>query len=183
MPKLKKKDKEILVEDLVAKIKSYEGLILSDFQGLNVEKMTKMRRSLHGSGIYLKVIKNRLAKIAFDKVPLPEKAKETLKGRPTVVALITDPFLAARDLIKFYKDEEINFNFKAGFILGKEIDFEFFKEISSISSVQEVYGKFVNILISPIGQLVTSLGGIYQKLAVALNQVANKKEVEGRKSD
>jgi len=179
MPKIKKKDKEILVYDLISKIKSYDGLVLSDFQGLDVEKMTMLRRSLRKSGVYLKVVKNRLARIAFDGASLPEKAKETLKGRPIVVALITDPFMAAKDLVKFFEDKEINFSFKAGFISGREIDYNFLREIGLFYSKQDVYGKFVSILASPLGRFAITLNNIIQKLVITLNEVAHKRESEG----
>ncbi|MGQ9706632.1 MAG: 50S ribosomal protein L10 [bacterium] len=178
MPKLKRKDKERLVEELIIKIKSSEGIILSDFHGLDAEKMTRLRRTLHKSGVYLKVVKNRLAKLALDEVDQYKKAKEILKDRPTMIALINDPFLSARDLVKFFEDEEVNFQFRAGYISGREIDYEFLKEIGAISSKNEVYGKLVNILISPIERFALSVNNIIQKLVFILNEVARKREDE-----
>ncbi|RLC43424.1 MAG: 50S ribosomal protein L10 [Candidatus Coatesbacteria bacterium] len=176
MPKLKRKDKEVLIEELVDRLKSASGLIVTDFHGLSVEEMTVLRKRLHKVGVLFKVVKNRLAKIAFDKAEISEQMCDVFQDRPTAIAFVDDPFVAAKELVEFLDDEDISLSFKGGMISGRMVDLDFLRDIGKVSSSEEVYGKLVSILSSPISQLAWSLKGIIQKLVLVMNEVAKVRE-------
>jgi large subunit ribosomal protein L10 len=89
---MKRTDKEALVTDLRDRMESAKAIYYTDFTGLNVKRMTELRRRLRKAGIEYVVIKNTLAQRAVAEVGLPV---EKLRG-PTGVVIGKDPVAAAK---------------------------------------------------------------------------------------
>ncbi|HTH48497.1 MAG TPA: 50S ribosomal protein L10, partial [Candidatus Limnocylindria bacterium] len=103
-------DKEQLIADLSAKLKDATALYYTDFTGLNVKRMTELRRRLRRAGVEYVVIKNTLALRAVSDVGL---ARTELRG-PTGVVIGTDPVAAAKVLSDFAKENEQRPGVKGG---------------------------------------------------------------------
>ncbi len=97
---MKKAEKEQLVTELRDKLKSAQSLYYTDFTGLNVKRMTELRRRLKRAGVDYVVIKNTLALRAVNESGL---VGEKLKG-PTGLVVGKDPVAAARVLTEFAKE-------------------------------------------------------------------------------
>ena len=93
---MKRNDKEQLVTELTTKIKDAKALYYTDFTGLNVKRMTDLRRRLKKAGIEYVVIKNTLALRAVNDSGL---VGTRLKG-PTGLIISKDPVSARRRLEK-----------------------------------------------------------------------------------
>src|SRR5687768_1036506 len=115
---MKRSEKEQIVTDLSEKLKSAQSLYYTDFTGLNVKRMTDLRRRLKRAGVDYVVIKNTLALRAVNESGL---IGETLKG-PTGLAVSKDPVAAARILTEFAKENEERPAMKGGMRQGKAID-------------------------------------------------------------
>ena len=89
--KAKKSDKQLLVDSLSAKLGSAQALFYTDFTGLNVKRMTDLRRRLKKAGVEYVVIKNTLALRAVNESGL---VSQRLKG-PTGVVVAKDGITAA----------------------------------------------------------------------------------------
>src|SRR6266480_5749085 len=111
-------EKEQLVAELKDKIKSAPALYYTDFTGLNVKRMTELRRRLRKANIEYVVIKNTLALRAVNESGL---VGERLKG-PTGLVVGKDPVAAARVLTEFAKEFEDKPTVKGGLLQGKKID-------------------------------------------------------------
>ena len=101
---MKRTDKEQLVIELKEKIGGAQALYYTDFTGLNVKRMTELRRRLKRVGVDYVVIKNTLALRAVNESGL---IGEALKG-PTGLVVGKDPVAAARVLTEFAKEFELN---------------------------------------------------------------------------
>src|ERR687896_1593106 len=99
---MKKSEKEQLVSELAQKLRGANALYFTDFTGLNVKRMTELRRRLKRAGVDYVVIKNTLALRAVNESGL---VGDTLKG-PTGLAVSRDPVAAARVLSEFAKENE-----------------------------------------------------------------------------
>src|SRR6187431_2916383 len=97
---MKRTEKEQLVADLTSKLKDSKSLYYTDFTGLNVKRMTELRRRLKRAGVEYVVIKNTLALRAVNESGL---VGEKLKG-PTGLVVGKDPVAAARVLTDFAKE-------------------------------------------------------------------------------
>src|SRR5665811_424519 len=115
---MKRTEKEQLVAELKDKLKSAQSLYYTDFTGLNVKRMTELRRRLKRAGIDYVVIKNTLALRAVNESGL---VGERLRG-PTGLVVGKDPVTAARLLAEFAKEFENKPAMKGGVLQGKAIN-------------------------------------------------------------
>src|SRR6266566_6280965 len=114
---MKRADKEQLVNELRDKLTDSQSLYYTDFTGLNVKRMTELRRRLKRAGVEYVVIKNTLALRAVNESGL---IGEKLKG-PTGLVVGKDPVGAAKVLTDFAKEFEQKPGFKGGMLDGKAI--------------------------------------------------------------
>src|SRR2546430_17124255 len=112
---MKRAEKEQLVAELSTKLSKAQSLYYTDFTGLNVKRMTELRRRLKRAGVEYVVIKNTLALRAVNESGL---VGEPLKG-PTGLVVGTDPVAAARVLTEFAKEFEAKPTVKGGLLQGK----------------------------------------------------------------
>src|SRR5712672_4697977 len=115
---MKRTEKDQLVAELKAKIKGAPALYYTDFTGLNVKRMTDLRRKLRKANVEYVVIKNTLALRAVNESGL---VGERLKG-PTGLVVGKDPVTAARLLTEFAKEFEDKPAMKGGMLQGKAIN-------------------------------------------------------------
>src|SRR5687768_17478369 len=97
---MKRNEKEQLVSELTDKIKGAKALYYTDFTGLNVKRMTDLRRRLKRAGVEYVVIKNTLALRAVNESGL---VGERLKG-PTGIVVAPDAVAGAKVLSDFAKE-------------------------------------------------------------------------------
>src|SRR5437867_9222551 len=111
-------EKEQLVAELKDKIKSAPALYYTDFTGLNVKRMTDLRRRLRKANVQYVVIKNSLALRAVNESGL---VGERLRG-PTGLVMSKDPVAAAKVLTDFAKENEQRPTVKGGLFEGRPLD-------------------------------------------------------------
>src|SRR5690348_5705985 len=99
---MKKSEKEQLVAELKTKIQGAQALYYTDFTGLNVKRMTDLRRRLRKANVEYVVIKNTLALRAVNESGL---VGERLRG-PTGLVVAKDPVTAAKLLSDFAKEND-----------------------------------------------------------------------------
>src|SRR6476469_8151428 len=99
---MKRTEKEQLVSELKDKLQGSKSLYYTDFTGLNVKRMTELRRRLKRAGIDYVVIKNTLALRAVNESGL---VGERLKG-PTGLVVAKDPVAAAKVITDFAKEND-----------------------------------------------------------------------------
>src|SRR5690606_16766803 len=99
---MKRSDKEQLVQELKDKMVGASALYYTDFSGLNVKRMTELRRRFRRAGVEYLVIKNTLALRAVNESGL---SGERLRG-PTGVVVGTDPVAAAKVLTDFAREND-----------------------------------------------------------------------------
>src|ERR671921_362268 len=103
---------------LTDKIRGAKALYYTDFTGLNVKRMTDLRRRLRKAGVEYVVIKNTLALRAVNESGL---VGERLKG-PTGLVVSTDPVAAAKVLSDFAKENDQRPAVKGGLLDGRSVN-------------------------------------------------------------
>src|SRR5437868_14513493 len=111
---MKRAEKEQLVADLSGKLSNAQSLYYTDFTGLNVKRMTELRRRLKKAGVEYVVIKNTLALRAVNDSGL---VGEKLRG-PTGLVVGRDPVAAAKVLTDFARELEQQPEVKGGLLDG-----------------------------------------------------------------
>ncbi len=175
---LTREQKRQIVEKLRDHFKQSPIVVLLDYRGLDVEKISNLRRKLYESGGHMQVCKNTLIKVALDE---SENANDEfygyLKG-PNAALYVEedgDPMAVLKALVKFAKENDMP-KIKAGLFEGEVYDEEGVKELSKMPSRTELLGMLANVLQAPITGLAASLNNIILKLPYALNAIKEKKE-------
>jgi large subunit ribosomal protein L10 len=169
---MKRNDKEQLVTELTTKIKDAKALYYTDFTGLNVKRMTDLRRRLKKAGIEYVVIKNTLALRAVNDSGL---VGTRLKG-PTGLIISKDPVSAAKLLTDFAKENEQKPTVKSGMLEGVAIDEAQVKKLASMPSREQMLADLGAGLQSPMAAFVGALNGLLYMFAGALDALKTQRD-------
>jgi len=169
---MKRTDKEQLVVELKDKMKGASALYYTDFTGLNVKRMTELRRRLKRQGVEYVVIKNTLALRAVNESGL---VSQTLKG-PTGVVISRDPVTAAKLLTDFAKENDARPSVKGGLLDGVSIDESQVKKLASMPSREQMLADLGAGLQSPMAAFVGALNGLLYMFAGALDALKTQRE-------
>lgn len=141
-PKAKKADKQILVDSLKTTLSGAQALYYTDFTGLNVKRMTELRKRLSKAGVDYVVIKNTLALRAVNESGL---VSQRLKG-PTGVVVAKDAITAAKVLSDFAKENDQKPSVKGGLYEGNAVDAEMVKKLASLPTRDDALSIFAGYL-------------------------------------
>jgi large subunit ribosomal protein L10 len=169
---MKRNDKEQLVTELTTKIKSAKALYYTDFTGLNVKRMTDLRRKLKKAGVEYVVIKNTLALRSVNESGL---IGTRLKG-PTGLIISKDPVSAAKIVTDFAKENEQRPTVKGGMLEGVSIDEAQVKKLASMPSREQMLAELGAGLQSPMAAFVGALNGLLYMFAGALDALKTQRE-------
>jgi large subunit ribosomal protein L10 len=169
---MKRSEKEQLVTELRDKLVSAQSLYYTDFTGLNVKRMTELRRRLKRAGVEYVVIKNTLALRAVNESGL---VGTKLKG-PTGLVVGKDPVAAARVLTEFAKEFEDKPAMKGGMLQGKAIDNAQLKRMASLPSREQMLADLAAGMQSPMAAFVGALNGLFYMFAGALDALKTQRE-------
>ena len=169
---MKRTEKEQMVNDLRDKLQGAKSLYYTDFTGLNVKRMTELRRRLKRAGVDYVVIKNTLALRAVNESGL---VGEKLRG-PTGLVLGKDPVAAAKVLTDFAREFEQKPAVKGGLLEGKAVDAAQVKQLASLPSREQMLADLGAGLQSPMAAFVGALNGLLYMFAGALDALKSQRE-------
>jgi large subunit ribosomal protein L10 len=169
---MKRNEKERLVAELKEKLEGASALYYTDFTGLNVKKMTDLRRRFRRAGVEYVVIKNTLALRAVNESGL---TGERLRG-PTGIVVGKDAVAAAKVLADFAKEFEQKPEVKGGMLDGKLIDTAQIKKLASLPSREQMLAELGAGMQSPIASLIGAMNGLLGMFAGALEALKTQRE-------
>lgn len=152
---------------------------LVGFSGITVGQVDDLRRRVRTAGGRYSVVKNRIARLAFEDSGLGVLS-DHLVGPTAIAYSDDDPVGLARTLTEFAEDVPV-LEFKAGLVDGQQVSAEAIREIANLPSREALVAKLLFLLQSPVARLVRGLGDVTPQFLRALNQVASQK-AENRES-
>jgi Ribosomal protein L10 len=155
--------KKPIVEEISAGIKDAQSVVLVNYRGLTVEQDTVLRKELREAGITYKVYKNTMMNFAFQGTDFEALSKH-LEGPNAIAISNEDATAPARILAKFAKKAPA-LELVAGVVEGTYYDEKEIQVIATIPSREELLGKLLGSIQSPI-----------TNFARVLNQIAESKE-------
>ncbi len=169
------------VEELTEAFNEATSVVLNDFTGLNVEKISRLRKVCRENNVEYIVVKNRLAKRSI-KGTTGEGLEEHFEG-PTALAISRESEnIPAKILSDFAKEHEAPV-FKAGVVAGDVIDATQVLALSKLPSKDELLSQLLGGLKGPGNNLVSVLEGTLRNLLYAINAIIEKKESEPASGD
>lgn len=157
------KQKEEEVNVLAEKMKNAKLILFTDYRGINVEDVTKLRATLRNSKTEYKIIKNNISRRALEKCEIA--GLDTAVEGPTAVIISEEDYLEpAKAIYEYTKDHDF-YKIKGGVIEGKVMTAEEIITLAKLPSRETL-----------IGMLAGGLLGTISKFAVAIDQVRIQKE-------
>jgi large subunit ribosomal protein L10 len=161
---MKKPEKDKLVAELKEKLNGAKALYYTDFTGLNVKRMTDLRRKLRKANVEYVVIKNTLALRAVNEAGL---VGTKLKGQ-TGLVIAKDAVAAAKVLADFAKENDARPAVKGGLLEGKALNVDQVKKLASMPSREQMLAELGAGLQSPMAAFVGALSGLMYMMVGAL---------------
>lgn len=172
-------DKRRIVAQISEKMSKAGGVILAEYQGLTVSDLTQLRVKLRQIQGELRILQNRLAKVAVKEAcPGGDSLNRYMTGPTAAVFAYGDPVALAK-AVKDFAAEKVQFKIKAGLISGRFMESPEIVRLATLPSREMLIGQLVGLISSPLRRLVTALGQPQRNLVMVLSQVVKKKE-EGR---
>ena len=163
-------DKKAIVADVGAQLAAAQTVVLAEYRGIPVEQLTKLRASARDQGVYLRVLKNTLARRAAQGTQF-EPLADSMVG-PLIYGISADPIASARVLQNFAKTQE-QLVIKAGLYNGKLLDVAGVKALATIPSRDELLSQLLGVMLAPVSAMARVLGAVAaQKAAGAPAPVA-----------
>ena len=169
---MKRTDKEQLVVELKNKIGGAQALYYTDFTGLNVKRMTELRRRLRKANVEYVVIKNTLALRAVNESGL---VGERLKG-PTGLVMAKDAVGAAKVLTDFAKENDQRPAVKGGLLDGASIDAAQVKRLAAMPSREQMLAELGAGLQAPLSAMLGVMNSLLTNFAGALEALKTQRE-------
>jgi large subunit ribosomal protein L10 len=166
-------EKKAVVEEVAAQVAGAKAIVLAEYRGLEVGNMTELRRHARRSGVYLRVLKNTLARRAVKDTPFAGLADKMVG--PLVYGISSDPVATAKVMNEFAKGNE-KFVIKAGAMPNAVISAKEVAALASLPSREELLAKLLGTMQAPIAQFVRTLNEVPSKFARALAAVRDAKE-------
>ena len=157
--------KQAMVSEVAAKLQRAQSVIVAEYRGLNVERVTQLRSKARKSGVWLRVLKNTLARRAVKGTPF-EKLSEKMVG-PLMYGISQDPVAGAKVLSEFAKKNE-QFVIKAGAMPNAVMSAQDIKALALLPSREELLAKLLGTMQAPMTKLVRTLNEVPGKFVRTL---------------
>lgn len=165
-------EKKAVVAEVSGKLTDAQAAMLAEYRGLSVAQMTVLRRKAHDSKVYVRVVKNTLARRAVEGTSF-ECLKDQMTG-PLAFAVSADPVAVAKILSEFAKDNEA-LKIKAGAMGGKLMSLEQIKALATLPGREQLLAQLLGTMQAPIQKFVQTLNEVPAKFVRTLAAVRDAK--------
>ena len=157
--------KKPIVAEIAENIEGAQSVVVVNYCGITVDQDTRLRKELRENGIIYKVYKNTMMNFAFKGTDC-EPLCPHLEGPNAIAISKTDATAPARIIAKYAKEAK-TLEMKAGIVEGDFYDAEGMKAIAQVPSREELLGKLLGSIQSPISNLARVLNQIAEAQAEA----------------
>ncbi len=167
--------KNLQIDELRTILAETKGAVLTEYRGLTVADITKLRRKLLEQNAEYHIVKNTLFKIALGDSLTPEL--DTLLAGPTAIAFFKDdisaPTKTVLDFVRDSKKPEVKV--KGGYYEGKTYSPEQVVSISKLPSREQLVASVVGSINAPLSEFVGTLDGIVGTFVRTIQAIADQK--------
>ena len=150
-----------------------KAIYFTEYHGLDVQNITRLRKLFFEADVDYKVAKNTLIKLAIDDNAIPN-IESVLKGSTAIAISYDEPIAPAKVIKEFTKDNDLP-NVKGIILDGEFIPGEEFKKLADLPSKDELLSQLAAMLHSPLQKLASMLNSPLQNFASVLKSLKEKK--------
>ncbi len=167
-------DKKAIVAEVAERARQAHSAIAAEYRGLTVAEMTELRRSAREAGVYLRVVKNTLARRALEGTEF-DCMRESLSGPLLLAFSGEEPAAPARVLTDFAKEHE-QLVIRIVALRGKLLAPEDAERLAKMPTRDEAIAMLMSVMKAPVEKLARTLAEPANKLARTLAAVRDQKE-------
>ena len=168
--------KQAVVAEVAAELAGAQAVIVAEYRGLNVERVTQLRARARQSGLYLRVLKNSLARRAVKGTPF-EKLADRMVG-PLIYGISPDPVAGAKVLSEFAKDNEL-FVIRGGAMPNALMSDREVKALAMLPAREQLIAMLLGTLQAPVAKLARTMNEVPGRFVRTLAAVRDAREQSG----
>ena len=167
-------DKKAVVTEVAAIAAKAHSAVAAEYRGLSVAELTELRRNARTSGVYLKVVKNTLARRAVEGTEFA-CMQEGLVGPLMLAFSMEDPGSAARLFADFRKTHD-KLSVKLVAIGGKEYGASELERLAKLPNREQAISMLMGVMKAPIEKLARTLQEPHAKLTRTIAAIRDQKQ-------
>ncbi|MDP5008420.1 MAG: 50S ribosomal protein L10 [Glaciimonas sp.] len=153
-------DKKAVVAEVSAKVKNAQTIVVAEYRGIQVGHLTQLRANARAQGVYLRVLKNTLARRAVEGTAFASLA-DAMTG-PLIYSISDDAVAAAKVIADFAKTND-KLVVKAGNYAGKSLDKAAVVALANIPSREVLLAQIAGMMMTPVSGFVRGLAALAAK--------------------
>ena len=174
---LRLEEKKAIVSEVAEVATDAHSAIAAEYRGLSVGELTELRSKARQQGVYLRVVKNTLAKRALEGTPY-ECMRDSLVGPLMLAFSQEDPGSAARLVKEFTKENDL-LAVKVISIGGEILDASELTKLSKLPTKEQAISMMMAVMKAPIEKFVRTLAEPHAKLVRTVTAVRDQKQAKG----
>jgi len=171
---MNKTEKTEIISSVKEMIENSSAVYLTDYSGINVEDISRLRGEFRKEKVKYKVIKNTLFKRALEELGKYDKLADHLVGM-TGYVFATDNPVAPAKIIKKYFDEKQKLSLKACYIDEQFYEGNKLNMLAALPSKNDLIAGILGSLKSPVSGIVGALNAVARDLANVVDQISKQK--------
>ncbi len=171
-----KEKKAQLVEEMLKKLEESNAVFVFNYQGLNVHNVEDLRRALRETDGEMKVVKNTLARLAFDRANIAYD-DDLLKGQNAYAFSYMDSVSVAKVLAEMAKKMP-QLEIRGGWLNKSFMGLDEVKQLASLPSRDALIAQVVGGVSSPLTGLIGVLHGVLRQFVWIIRSLEEKKKEE-----
>lgn len=173
---LNREEKAAVVAEVVEQVSTAQAIIVAEYRGLEVGAITALRKQARESGVYLRVLKNTLARRAIAGTPF-EGLTDKLVG-PLIYGMSTDPVQCAKVLADFAKSND-KLALKGGAMPNSVLETDAVKALASMPSREALLATLMGTMQAPVATFVRTLNEVPGKFVRTVAALRDEREKAG----
>jgi len=166
--------KQAVVAEVSAEVAQAQAIVLAEYRGLAVGNMTELRKRARSSGIYLRVLKNTLARRAVAETPFSGLTDQMIG--PLFYGISADPVAVAKVLHEFSRENVDKFVIKGGAMPNMVMTPQQVAELARMPSREQLLSTLLGTMQAPIAKLARTLNEVPAKFARTLAALKEQRE-------
>ncbi len=166
-------EKKAVVAEVSTEVARSQAIVVAEYRGLEVGAMTELRRRARASGVYLRVLKNTLARRAVADTPFAGLS-DKLVG-PLAYGMSSDPVKVAKVLHEFAKGND-KFVIKAGALANVVMSPKEVGDLARLPSREELLATLMGTMLAPVAKLVRTMNEVPGKFVRTVAALRDQRE-------
>jgi len=166
--------KQAVVAEVSAEVARAQAIVLAEYRSLPVGNMTELRKRARNSGVYLRVLKNTLARRAVAETPFAGLTDQMVG--PLAYGISADPVAVAKVLHEFARENVEKFVIKGGAMPNVMMNPKQVGDLARMPSRDQLLATLLGTMLAPVAKLARTLNEVPGKFVRTLAAIQEQKE-------